>query len=118
MSYLAAVVAWVVIIWWTIGTNTRGIRLLWTVGRMMDRLIDNPLTLSIATRGFHGYIFSLLCLLMLAVLLSRSNGNTDNLIITGSGAGSQHSLKLGVETTHKPMLFLDIYTNILRSILR
>ena len=78
MPSLAVVVAWVVIIWWTIGMNTRGIRLLWTVGRMMDGLIGNPLLLSIATRGFYRYIVSLLlCLHVLMVLLPRRNGYTN-----------------------------------------
>ena len=56
--------------------------------REMDRLIDNPLSLSIATRGFYRYIPSLLCLLMLMVLVVRRNGNTDNLIITSSGVAN------------------------------
>ena len=90
MSRLAAVVAWVVIIWWIIRTNTRGIRLLEIVVRMMDRLIDNPRTLNIAPGGFYRYILSLL-LLVQVILFPIRNGNTDNLIITSSGAGGQKS---------------------------
>ena len=91
MSHLAAIVAWAVIIWWIIRTNTRGIRLLEIVVRMMDRVIDNPQTLNIASRGFCRYILSLL-LLVQAILLPSRNGNTDNLIITRSGEAGQHNL--------------------------
>ena len=90
MSRLAVVLAWVVIIWWIIGMNTRGIWLLEIVVRMMDMLIDNPQTLNIASRGFCRYILSLL-LLVQVILFPIRNGNTDNLIITSSGAGGQKS---------------------------
>ena len=61
-AHHAVVVTWVVIIWWIIWTNTRGIRLLEIVVRMMDRLIDNPRTLNIASRGLCRYILPLLLL--------------------------------------------------------
>ena len=85
---------------------------------MMDRLINNLLMLAIATRGSHGYVLPLLSLFVLTVLLLSGNSNTDNLIITGSGTSSQHSLKLSIETTHKIMLLLNISTDILGGILR
>ena len=71
--------------------------------------------LGIATIGFYGYVLLLLNLLILIVLLLSGNSNTNNLIITNSGTSSQHSLKLGIETTHKPTLFS---TDMLRGILR
>jgi len=53
---------------------------------MMDRLIDNPQTLNIASRGFYRYILPLL-LLVQTILFPIIIGNTNNLIITSSGAG-------------------------------
>jgi len=96
---LAALKTWVGIIWWVIRVNTRGIWLVEIVVGM-DLLIDNPLTLSIVSKGFYRYILSLL-LLEMTILLPSRNGNIDNLIITSSSADGQHSLKFGVETTYK-----------------
>ena len=84
---------------------------------MMDGLIGNPLSLSIATRGFYRYILSLL-LLVQVILFPIRNGNTNNLIITSSGAGGQKNLKFEVKTMYKPKLLISISTDILRCILR
>jgi hypothetical protein len=79
----------------------------------MDGLIDNPLTLIVATRGCHGHILSLLGLLMLMILFLSSDSNTHKFIICGSSAYSQHSLKFAIETTHKASLLLDISVDML-----
>ena len=112
MPSLAALKTYVGIIRWVIRANTRGNRLVEIVVRMMDLLIDNPLSLSIAIRGFYRCILSLLCLLMLTVLVISRNGNTINLIITSSGVANQQSLKFGVETTYKSKLLMGINTDI------
>ena len=58
----------------------------------MDRLINNPLTLIIATSGFHRQLLPLLGLLVLTVLVLKGYSHIDNLIVIGIGAGGQYSL--------------------------
>ena len=74
----------------------------------MAKLIHDPLTLVIATRESPLHILPLLRLLVQAILFFGSNSNVDNLIVTGSGIGSQHSLNLGLKATYKPTLLRSI----------
>ena len=85
---------------------------------MIDRLVDNPLTLTGVARGYCQNILPLLNLLVLMILFLSSDGNTNKLIICGSSACNQHSLKLAIETTHKASLLLGISVDMLWGILR
>lgn len=84
---------------------------------MINRMVDHLLMLLATTRRPSTKAF-LLSFLVLTIFFFRGYGNVNCFMLSCIGTGGHHSLKLGIQSSHKAHLLLAVSIDMLRGILR